>query len=51
MMMARVAPDNCPTPPPPPPRLPRKTRSVIYRGDKGIGEVDRLPIEEPAIRG
>jgi hypothetical protein len=29
----------------------RKTRSVIYRGDKGIGEVGRLPIEEPAIRG
>lgn len=29
----------------------RKTRSVIYRGDKRIGEVDRLPIEEPTIRG
>lgn len=28
----------------------RKTRSVIYRGDKGIGEEGRLPIEEPAIR-
>lgn len=45
MMMARVAPDNCPAP------VGRKTRSVIYRGDKGIGEVGRLPIEEPAIRG
>lgn len=29
----------------------RKTRSVIYREDQGIGEVGRLPIEEPAIRG
>lgn len=29
----------------------RKTRSVIYREDQGIGEVGRLPIEEPAIQG
>jgi len=45
MMMTRIAPDNCPVP------VGRKTRSIVYREDKEIGEMGRLLIEEPVIRG